>query len=66
MVIINDFQAIATRMRKLRRPAVKDIDLEYWRSLAAETARACVEGRRKGLAADIHGSARQLTPRPGR
>jgi hypothetical protein len=54
MAIIDDFDAIAKRMRELKSAAPKGADeitvLEKWRDLARQTARAYVESRRSGVA----------------
>jgi hypothetical protein len=49
--IVEDYGAIAKRLRELRTDAPKSADeithLERWRDLARETARAYVEDRRR-------------------
>jgi hypothetical protein len=66
MAIINDFDAIARRLRELNPPSGKDDDLKAWRGLAEETARTYVESRRRGPGADIsHRRAQQINPRRG-
>jgi hypothetical protein len=54
MAIIDDFDAIAKRMRELKAPAPKDAtsitEMERWRDAAMETARVYVQNRRRGLA----------------
>ena len=56
MAIIDDFDAIAKRLRELRTPAPKSADeigeLERWRDLARETARVYLENRRRGSWSD--------------
>jgi hypothetical protein len=53
MAIIDDFDAIAKRLRELKSPAPKSAEqiaeLERWRDLAKETARVYVETRRRDL-----------------
>ena len=62
MAIIDDFDAIAKRLRELRAPAHKSADeiaeLERWRDLARETARVYLENRRRGSWSD-HPAARR-------
>lgn len=52
MAIIEDYDAIQKRLRELRSAtprAVTEIgDLERWRDMARQTARAYVESRRQG------------------
>ncbi len=65
MPIVDDYDAIAKRLRELKTDAPKGADeitnLERWRDMAMETARAYVENRRRGAA------AKALSPRrPGR
>ena len=69
MSIINDYEAIARRLRELSPPADKGGDLKKWRDHAEETARTYVESRRQGSLADIlrrpaHSSAAQHGNRP--
>ncbi len=54
MAIIDDHEAIAKRLRKLKPSAApaKDTDLDKWRDVAKETARVYVENRRRGPLAD--------------
>lgn len=51
MAIIEEYDAIARRLRELRGGSPKDAneiaDLERWRDLARETARVYVENRRR-------------------
>jgi len=53
MAIINDYDAIARRLRELQAASPKSTDkiteLESWRDLAKETARVYVEHRRRHL-----------------
>jgi hypothetical protein len=53
LAIIDDFDGIAKRLRELKTPSPKSADeiaeLEKWRDLARETARAYVENRRRGV-----------------
>jgi hypothetical protein len=53
MPIINDYGAIAKRMRELRTPnpkgAERITDLERWRDAAKEVAQTYVEQRRREL-----------------
>jgi hypothetical protein len=66
MAIINDYGAIARRLRELNPPAHKEDDLKAWRSRAEETARTYVESRRRGPVADIlRRRAQQIIPRHG-
>jgi hypothetical protein len=67
MAIINDYDAIARRLRELNPPpAGKDHDLKVWRSRAEETARTYVESRRRGPVADsLRRRAQQIIPRRG-
>jgi hypothetical protein len=67
MAIINDYAAIARRLRELKPPAGKDKELKSWQDLAEETARSYVESRRRGPLADLLRSrARQrIIPRNG-
>lgn len=62
MSIVEDYDAIAKRLRELRTPAPKGADeithLERWRDLARETARAYVEDRRR------QGRRRLILPQP--
>jgi hypothetical protein len=52
MPIIDDYDAIAKRLREIRSATAESVteigDLEKWRHLARQTARAYVESRRKG------------------
>jgi hypothetical protein len=61
MAIVVVYGAIAKRLRELRTDAPKGADeitdLERWRDLAKETARAYVEGRRR------HIMSRPILPR---
>jgi hypothetical protein len=54
LAIVDEFEAIAKRMRELKAAAPKGADeiteLEKWRGLARQTARAYVESRRSGAA----------------
>jgi hypothetical protein len=56
MAIVDDFDAIAKRMRELKSPSPKTSEqiseMEKWRALARETARVYLETRRKGLLRD--------------
>ena len=66
MAIINDYEAIARRLRELNPPSGKDDELKTWRNLAEETARTYVESRRRGPVADIlRRRAQQIIPRRG-
>ncbi len=66
MAIINDFNAIARRLRELNPPLGKDDDLKACRGRAEETARTYVESRRRGPVADIlRRRAQQIIPRRG-
>jgi hypothetical protein len=60
--IIEEYNAIAKRLRELRTAAPKTADeiadLEHWRDLARETARAYVENRRRRI------TGRQFLPQP--
>jgi len=51
MPIVEDYEAIAKRLRELRVAATKSAEriteLERWRDLAHETARVYVSGRRR-------------------
>jgi hypothetical protein len=51
MAIIEDYDAIAKRLRELRAPSSKSAneisEMELWRDLATETARIYVENRRR-------------------
>jgi len=50
MAIIEEYDAIAKRLRELRSASPKganEIDLERWRDIARETARVYVESRRE-------------------
>jgi len=50
MPIIEEYTAIARRLRELDAASPKDmkeINLELWRNLARETAREYIEGRRR-------------------
>ena len=51
MPIIEEYEAIAKRLRELRTASPKSVDeirdLERWRDLARETARVYVENRRR-------------------
>jgi len=51
MPIVEDYDAIAKRLRELKTDAPKGAervtDLERWRKLARETARTYVAGRRR-------------------
>jgi hypothetical protein len=53
MPIIEDYDAIAKRLRELKaatpKSAERITDLERWRDLARETARVYVGGRRRML-----------------
>jgi len=55
MAIIEEYDAIAKRLRELRTASPKGAeeiaDMERWRDLARETARVYVENRRRGTAA---------------
>jgi hypothetical protein len=63
MAIIDDFDGIAKRLRELKAPSPKSSDeiteLEKWRDLAKETARAYVENRRRGALRDYPSSGRR-------
>jgi len=54
MAIIDDHEAIARRLRKLKPSATptKNTQLDKWREIAAETARVYVQNRRRGPLAD--------------
>jgi hypothetical protein len=65
MAIINDYEAIARRVRELNPPDGKNDDLKNWRGLAKETAQTYVESRRQGPLADRLRRARHLLPRRG-
>ena len=51
MPIIEEYDAIARRLRELRAPSPKGVDeitnLERWRDLALETAQEYVKARRR-------------------
>ena len=67
MAIIEDYDAIAKRIRDLNLPTApaKETDLDRWRDLAADTARIYVQNRRTGPLADvILQRRRQLVRRP--
>ena len=53
MAIIEDYEAIAKRLRELSTPSPKSADeiteLERWRDLARETARVYVDSRRRSI-----------------
>jgi hypothetical protein len=53
MPIVEEYDAIAKRLRELKTSTPKGADeiteLERWRDLAKETARAYVEGRRRQI-----------------
>lgn len=55
MPIVEDYDAIAKRLRELKtrtpKGAERITDLERWRDLAEKTARAYVENRRRSVAA---------------
>ena len=57
MPIVEEYDAIAKRLRELRTGAPKGVDeiadLERWRDLARETARAYVESRRRRIVARV-------------
>ena len=53
MSIINDYEAIARRLRELNPTTDKDDDLKKWRDHAKETAQTYVESRRQGPLADM-------------
>jgi DNA-binding ferritin-like protein len=59
MPIVEDYDAIAKRLRELRAVAPKSADeiteLERWRDLARQTAREYVENRRRSIKAYIAG-----------
>ena len=63
LAIIDDFDGIAKRLRELRTPSPKSADeiaeLEKWRDLARETARAYVENRRRGALSDYSPAVRR-------
>ena len=64
MSIINDYEAIARRLRELNPATDKDDDLKNWRDLAEETAQTYVENRRQGPLADIlRNRAQRILPR---
>jgi hypothetical protein len=63
MSVIDDYEAIARRLRELNPPADKDDDLKKWRDHAKETARTYVESRRQGPLADRLRRTRHLLPR---
>jgi hypothetical protein len=66
MAIINDYDAIARRLRELNPQVGKNENLRTWRSLAEETAQTYVESRRRGPVADIlRRRAQQIIPRRG-
>jgi hypothetical protein len=55
MPIVEDYDAIAKRLRELKPSAnskAKDTPLDKWRDLAEETARVYVQNRRRGPLAD--------------
>lgn len=56
MAIIDDFDAIAKRLRELQSPAAKSAEdiaeMEQWRDLARETARVYLANRRRGVSRD--------------
>lgn len=62
MAIVEEYDAIAKRLRELQTPSAKSADdithLERWRDLARETARAYVENRRQRL------TIRPILPQP--
>jgi hypothetical protein len=55
MAIIDDYAAIAKRMRELNRTVAsgKEPKLDRWQDMAAETARIYAQNRRTGPLADI-------------
>jgi hypothetical protein len=63
LAIIDDFDGIAKRLRELKTPSPKSADeiaeLEKWRDLARETARAYVENRRRGVLSNYSPSGRR-------
>lgn len=62
MPIVEDYDAIARRLRELKAPTPKSADeisdLERWRDLARETARIYLENRRQSP------TYRRFYPRP--
>ena len=58
MPIVEEYDAIAKRLRELKTSAPRDADeiteLERWRDLAKETARAYVEDRRRQIIGRPH------------
>ena len=55
MPIVEDYDAIAKRLRELKpsaTPKAKDAARDKWRDLAEETARVYVQNRRSGPLAD--------------
>ncbi|MGD9616108.1 MAG: hypothetical protein AB7H90_11975 [Alphaproteobacteria bacterium] len=65
MPIIEEYGAIARRLRELKTAAPKSADeiaeLERWRDLARQTAREYVENRRRGIAGR---AGRPILPHP--
>ena len=53
MAIIDDYDAIARRLREFNPPADTGDDLKKWRDHAEETARTYVDNRRQGPLADM-------------
>lgn len=55
MPIVEDYDAIAKRLRELKTKTPKGAeqitDLERWRDIAEKTARVYVENRRRGIVA---------------
>jgi hypothetical protein len=67
VAIINDYEAIARRLRELNPVARKDADIEKWRDLAAEIAQTHVDSRRRGPLADVpRNRGQRIIPRHGR
>ena len=55
MPIVEDYEAIAKRLRELKpsaTPTAEDADLGKWWDFAEETARVYVQNRRRGPLAD--------------
>ncbi|MBV9828733.1 MAG: hypothetical protein JO001_24145 [Alphaproteobacteria bacterium] len=65
MPIVEEYGAIAKRLRELQTASAKSVDvisdLEHWRDAARETARVYVETRRRGL---VTGARRHRFPQP--
>ena len=56
MLIIEDYDAIAKRLRELQltaAPEANEPSLDRWRDMSADTARIYAQNRRTGLLADV-------------